>query len=133
MRKSGDGIAGRRRGNRRECEGAQTSVETAEPDCALSAPSRSGGAQERPRQTKRLLGHREISQAQEHGSDLRCGHRAPTRAEKIQDVVAVVISRSSTVRAFKKKTDFLLPHLYVASVIPIDNDGRCTCHWRTGV
>lgn len=78
-------------------------MEAAEPARALSTPPRAGSAQERPRETKRLFGHGEIPQAEEHGPDLRCGHGAPTRAEEIQDVVAVVVSRSSTVRA-KRKT-----------------------------
>lgn len=79
-------------------------MEAAEPAAgARSAPPRAGSAQERPRETKRLFGHREIPQTEEHGPDLRSGHRAPTRAEEIQDVVALVVSRSSTVRGKKKK------------------------------
>lgn len=71
----------------------------AEPGSAVSAPPRSHRAQERPRQTKRLFGHREVPQTEEHGPDLRGGHGAPTRAQEIPNVVAVVVSRSSTVRA----------------------------------
>eukprot|EP00064_Thunnus_orientalis_P008595 superscaffoldBa00001034_g8618 len=83
MRESGVGVFGRRRRNRREREGAQTSVEAAEPGSALSAPPRAGSAQERPSETKRLFGHREIPQPEEHGPDLRGGHGAPTRTEEI--------------------------------------------------
>lgn len=74
-------------------------MEAAESGSALSAPPRAGSAQERPCETKRFFGHREIPQPEEHGPDLRGGHGAPTRAEEIQDVLAVVVSRSSTVRA----------------------------------
>lgn len=81
-------------------------MEAAEPGSALSAPPRAGSAQERPSETKRLFGHREIPQSEEHGPDLRSGHGAPTRPEEIQDVVAVVVSRSSTVRT-KGETAFL--------------------------
>lgn len=72
----------------------------AEPGDALPAPPppRAGSAQEPPRETKRLFGHRAVPQPEEHGPDLRRGHGPPTRAEEIQDVVAVVVSRSSTVR-----------------------------------
>lgn len=95
---SGLGVLGRRRRSQRECESAQTSVAAAEPDRALAAPPLAGRAQNRPSQTKRLFGHRAIPPPAEHGPDLRRGHGAPTRAEEIQDVVAVVVSRSSTVR-----------------------------------
>lgn len=79
-------------------------MEAAESGSALSAPPRAGSAQERPCKTKRLFGHREIPQPEEHGPDLRSGHGAPTRAEEIKDVVAVVLSRSSTVRKkYKRK------------------------------
>lgn len=114
MRESGDGVFGRRRRNRRECKSAQTSVEAAEPGDALSAtPPRAGSAQERPRETKRLFGHREIPQPEEHGPDLCSGHRAPTRTQEIQDVVAVVFSRSSTVRT---KDKLLLLGLFLSVV-----------------
>lgn len=107
LRPSGDGVLGHRRRNR-ECEGAQTFVAAAEPGSTVSAPPRSDRAQERPRKTKRLFGHRAVPQAEEHGPDLRGGHGAPTRAQEIPNVVAVVVSRSSTVRA-NGDTAFLHP------------------------
>lgn len=105
LRQSGDGVLGHwrwRQRQQRERKGAQTSVEAAaaaaEPGCALSASPRVGSAQERPSETERLFGHREVPEHAQHGPDLRRGHGAPTRAEEIQDVLAVVVSRSSTVR-----------------------------------
>lgn len=101
LRQSGDGVLGHRRRNR-ECEGAQTFVAAAEPGSTVSAPPRADRAQERPRETKRLFGHRKIPQAEEHGPDLRGGHGAPTWAQEIPNVVAVVISRFSTVRTNRR-------------------------------
>lgn len=124
MRDGGDGSFGCRRRSRRECKGAQTSVEAAEPGVALSAPPRAGSAQERPRETKRLFGHRAVPQREEHGPDLRRGHRAPTRAEEIQDVVAVLLSRSSTVRSNNNKRGNGFSSACF-SLISGGGDGRC--------
>lgn len=125
LRESG----GRRRRRRRgECEGAQTSVAAAEAARAPSAAPRARRAQERASETKGLLGHRALSQPEEHGPDVRGGHGAPTRAEEVPDVVAVVVPRSSTVRATGggKLPSSSIPCLL--SLIlrrPAGGDGRC--------
>lgn len=87
----------------------------AQSSCALPAPLRVGSAQERPSETERLFGHREVPEPAQHGPDLRRGHGPPTRAEEIPDVLAVVVSRSSTVR---RRLPLLLPSL------PLKH-GRC--------
>lgn len=130
LRQSGDGVLGHRRRNR-ECEGAQTFVAAAEPGSTVSAPPRSDRAQERPRETKRLFGHREIPQAEEHGPDLRGGHGAPTRAQEIPNVVAVVVSRFSTVRTNGGKLLFFI-RVCVFSFSPAQRDGRWAHHRRAG-
>ena len=70
----------------------------AKPGDALSSPPRARSAKEAPRETKGLLGHGEIPQLSQHGPDLRGGHGPPARLEEISHVVAVVVSRSSTVK-----------------------------------
>ena len=95
-------------------------MEAAEPSSAFPAPPRASSAQERPSETKRLFGHREIPQPEEHGPDLCSGHGAPTRTEEIEDVVAVVVSRSSTVRANGKQ----FTSSSVSFLISLDEDGR---------
>ena len=69
----------------------------AKPGDALSSPPRARSAKEAPRETKGLLRYGEIPQLSQHGPDLRGGHGPPARLEEISHVVAVVVSRSSTV------------------------------------
>lgn len=91
-------------------------MEAAEPgDAPPPPPARAAGsAQEQPREAARLFGHREVPQPAEHGPDLRRGHGPPTRAEEIPYVVAVVVSRSSTVRREKNKGESAESHPFMS-------------------
>ena len=94
----------------------------AKPGDALSPPPRARSAKEAPRETKGLLGHGEIPQLSQHGPDLLGGHGPPARLEEISHVVAVVVSRSSTV----KRCVFFLLSLSIFPSLLV-KDGRV---WR---